>query len=528
MPRKKVIREVAVIDLETDPFEYGRRPEPFVAGYYDKDGFKYFWGDDCIKQLVEFLIDQPKNLLIYAHNGGKFDYFYFLDYLENPLKIINGRIAKCKLDRHELRDSYSIIPIPLSAYKKDEIDYKLMERAKREKHKTEIIKYLEGDCKYLHELVLKFRERFGDNLTVGGTAIKQLKQFHPVEHTTESFDKEFRPFYYGGRVECFDKGIFKGQFNVYDVNSMYPYVMREYDHPNSGEFWDLGAWQIDKNGELKDFEGTYFAIIEAESEGALPLRTDNGLSFPRGTHIFYATSHEIKVALKYKKLKIKKVINVLLFSDVTKYNYFVDTFSKEKIDSKKSGNKVGELFAKFMLNSAYGKFGTNPANFFDWAIVRPDEYPPEDYELYEANESFELWRIPAKVMRYYNVATAASITGAARATLFNALCQLEKPLYCDTDSIITEGELNGVPMHDSDLGAWKFEGSGDKLGLAGKKLYALNKGRENIKIASKGAKLNEKDIFDLCKGKIVEWESIAPNFKIDGKTKFVKRKLQKR
>jgi len=77
MASNKINRKLAVIDLETDPFQHGRLPEPFLSGFDNGEQVVEFWGDDCILRLVEFLATLKEPHIIYAHNGGKFDFFYF-------------------------------------------------------------------------------------------------------------------------------------------------------------------------------------------------------------------------------------------------------------------------------------------------------------------------------------------------------------------------------------------------------------------------------------------------------------------
>ena len=139
MASKKINRKLAVIDLETDPFQHGRLPEPFLSGFDNGESVVEFWGDDCILRLVEFLATLKEPHIIYAHNGGKFDFFYFFQYLENPVRIINGRIVEATIGKHIFRDSYAILPVPLKTHGKLEIEYWKFEKEHREKHKAEII-----------------------------------------------------------------------------------------------------------------------------------------------------------------------------------------------------------------------------------------------------------------------------------------------------------------------------------------------------------------------------------------------------
>lgn len=530
-PRKRktksaVNRPIATIDFETDPFLYGREPRPFCAGFYSLEkGFHEFWGADCVARLCEFISGLSEAHTIYAHNGGKFDFHFMLEFLENPVKIISSRIAAVKMGIHELRDSYCIIPIPLSAYEKDSIDYRLLEADKRDANRAEIIAYLKKDCTALFDILSRFVDRFGLQLTIGGTAIKTLRGIHPFDSTSKWHDEKFRPYYFGGRVEAFKTGIHSGQFKVYDVNSMYPYVMSEMQHP-TGKRYQTGYQRIiDKRGRIAGFADApfYFAKIECEQLGAFPVRMkDAPLNFeiPRG--VFHVTSHELKAAIETGRAWNVKVLEVMVPEETISFGEYVARFMEEKISSKTRGDKAGEIFAKLLLNSAYGKFAQNPAHYFDYWIGEP---PSEDYEIYSADiDSIDIWRKPSEREAFYDVATAASITGAARSVLMRALSNSVNPMYCDTDSIICTS-LN-EDLHQSNLGAWKLEAEGSEIAIAGKKMYALRAGSDYVKTASKGVVLSGPEIFALCSGKSQHWKNEAPSFSLGkNRVKFVERTI---
>ncbi len=152
---------IAVLDLETDPFEHGTMIHPFCAGFYDGSHFLPIWSADCVKQMVDHLHTIKTPLTIYAHNGGRFDFFYFIKYIARELRIVNGRIIQASLGIHELRDSFAIMPFALETYKKTPIDYDKFKADVREKHRDEIVSYLRDDCTDLHTLCSTFVEEFG-------------------------------------------------------------------------------------------------------------------------------------------------------------------------------------------------------------------------------------------------------------------------------------------------------------------------------------------------------------------------------
>lgn len=518
-------RPIATIDFETDPFLYGRVPVPFCAGFYSGDvGFMVFWGADCVSLLCDFLLTLEQPHIIYAHNGGKFDFHFMLEHLENPLKIISGRIASVKLGIHTLRDSYCILPIPLRVYCKDEIDYGKLELTEREANKTEIIAYLKTDCVMLHELVMKFIERFDVNLTIGGTAIKKLKELHPFDTTGEGHDTRYRTFYFGGRVEALQTGIIRGDWKVYDVNSMYPHVMRNARHPTGSRYKIGYGRNIDKHGRIAGFADAafYFAKITATQSGAFPVRAKNApLDFDVKRGEFFVTSHELKAAIECGRVSDIKVLEVYVPEKTISFEDYVDRYMAEKIDSKKRGDKAGEIFAKLLLNSAYGKFGSNPREYYDYSLGDP---PAIDYEIYSAGvDQVSIWRRPTQRLSFYDVSTAASITGAARAVLMRALASAKRAVYCDTDSIICESL--DQPLDETALGAWKLEATGDTIAVVGKKMYALKAGNKYVKTASKGVVLSGDEIFGLAGGTDIRWENMAPSFSLKKAPSFIHRKI---
>lgn len=533
-------KTLATLDFETDPFKYGRTPEPFACGLHVGDDYFEWWNNDAdslIDAVAEFLKNYPEPLLIYAHNGGKFD-FYFLLYkklIQNPIKIINSRLTKAHCFHHELRDSYSIIPVPLAIYLKDEIDYKLFDRDIREKHKDDILHYLAKDCEYLYKLVHAFLDRFGLHLTIGGLSIKTLSEYHPFVKVNQSHDEAIRPYYMGGRVQCFERGIIDGDFKVIDVNSMYPYVMSELRHP-CGESYlyyydDKSCWnQLSDKGEIiGDITKPYFLTLTCENNNAFAVRTLNGLSFEEENGTFKITSHEFQAALKHGLISDIVLHELVVPEETINFKAFVGVFVAEKIQAKKDKDKLAEIFSKLILNSSYGKTGQNPENFMDYLIHYDGEPLPDlsEWELDTETPFLNLFCKDAPRPIYYDVAIAASVTGAARAVLLNAIYSVERPFYCDTDSLIYTGGCN-LDLDPYKLGAWDLEATGDKLAIAGKKLYALYKDKECVKMASKGAKLEPKDILKVASGHQVVWESDAPNFKINGDVNFTKRRINRK
>lgn len=517
-------KKIATIDFETDPFEFGHVPEPFLAVYHDGDQTAKFWGDDCAKQLFDFI--KGKKVDIYAHNGGKFDVYFLLKFIKSAEpKIINGRIASIKIGKATLKDSYCILPVPLKAFNKVDIDIQKMHRSVREKHKDEIIHYCEMDCIYLLEAVKKFVDQYGVNLTLAGAAMKFWKNQNPknmVAKLSESKDAILREYYFGGRTEVLNRGIHTGNFKYYDINSAYPFAMSNFEHP---------AGNAPRSIECLDepYITKSFFTIKAISRGALPYRDkDKAVRFPNDNTIreYKCTGWELKTGLETGTIDLIAVVKQLYFEHTINFKEYIKYFFDMKAQAKKDNDKTNYIFSKLFMNSLYGKFGTNPREFKDYLLAHPD-YREESYTpgpcVWEDLRIFT--RPTEKPANFLNVATAASITGFVRAYLFENILKTKNPLYCDTDSIIC---ADGSALSVSEkLGDWDIEGDNiTKVAVAGKKMYATFQGDKAYKTGCKGARLTAEQILKVAQGEILNYRFDAPSFSLIKPPTFTERRIK--
>lgn len=514
---------LATADAETDPFKEGRVPSPFAWGFSSRElGTSTFWGNKATQEFLEYVASIKEPHRIHVHNGGRFDFYFLMSeiFKAGAVRMIGSRIAEWKFGQHIFRDSICMMPMPLSRYKKDDIDYGLFERSEREKHKPEIISYLRSDCEYLLDMVEGFNTKNGPVLTCGSAAIKRLSSKHAWKRLTPSQDGEIRPFFFGGRVQCFRVGHIEAPVKLYDLNSAYPDAMAHVKHPVTAP---------DKVGN-KITKDTVFATIVAKNYGALPLDIEGQtLRFDVEHGTFNATIHEIEAGLETGTLEIEQVISTYDYNRRVTFQDFIYEAYAGKEHGKATGNIVEEILAKFDMNSAYGKFATNPENFFDHIIVGdhdPEELKAEGWALHEVNMGHYIYRrkAPGSWKSYLNVATGASITGATRAKMLRGLAKATEPLYCDTDSIFCR-ELD-APIHHTKLGFWDLEKEGDAISIGGKKTYALWQGGVCVKQATKGARLTSAQIKSVALGEIVEHISDVPTFKLSGKHSFMKRRIR--
>lgn len=539
------MRKIYTCDCETDPFKRDRVPEPFLWGLYDGTSYKHFLEPNCTSRFVDYIA--KIDAVFYAHNGGKFDFMYLLPWIKDHtrVKIIKSRVVEMKIGRATLRDSWSIMPIALADYEKTKVDYTKFEASIRHLYMKEILAYCHDDCVSLFELVSKYREIAGSRLTIASNALAYARKLDiNFDRTHHRFDKQFREFYFGGRCEAFQTGEFQ-EADCFDIKSAYPFAMYQY-HPSGmhhKKHVNLSLQNLSdfKRNKLK----RTFSVIECYSHGAFPKKEKYKLEFPHRFDLYKVTGHELLAALDCGLIDTTRKVHVHelheFLETITLRNY-VNEWYAHKEHSEQNNDTAGRLIAKIMLNSLYGKFAQNPTAYHDW-IVKPRGSRP-DYEqgwalgpeFYSKEIHYRpvLWSLQEKYgddwqwkSTYYNVATAASITGQVRAMLVRAMHAIgsERTLYCDTDSLWCSPGDYGSLRRDGKLGAWQHEGRASPLYIGGRKLYVAYFDNRAPKKASKGARLTPSEIRRVCLGETLEWQSEVPSMAIGKKPSFLTRKI---
>jgi Vibrio phage DNA polymerase len=511
-------RPFVTLDCETDPFKVGRIPVPFIWGLYRYDTEEY-WEFDTPAQVVEFLAD--KRWVCYAHNGGKFDYHYLRDDInsDDPLMVVAGRLARFRIGECEFRDSWNVLNEPLKVFAKEEFDYTKLEAEVRAQHRDEIKRYLKSDCVNLANTLADYFARYGRTLTQASASFKYWKKHFKVPFVPQTAvqSEYYRDFYYGGRVQCFESGHVYTDFSVVDINSAYPYAML-HQHPISP------AGVLDDHLPTIEKMGPCMIRLSAVAKGCFPLRADNGeLFFPydETTVREYAiTGWELAAALETNSVKIVNVREIRRFVHTVNFEEYINYFYELRLKAKANGDRLGDLFAKRFMNGLYGKFAANPEKYHEYLIASDDslgDWHGKGFERIKPwGERHLMARdLPEEKQRYYNVATAASITGFVRAHLFKAIQKCSGVLYCDTDSIAAK-DISSVPV-GSELGKFKHEMSCTEYAIAGKKLYAF-RGTDNKspdpkwKVACKGVNLTPEQIVAVSEGQQILYTPEVPTY----------------
>lgn len=578
--KERKIENIAILDFETDPFD-GMSDEdimPFVCVLY-AENFEpiIIWEENpkkFLKLVYNAIVNLPDSYTIYAHNGGKFDFLFLVSKLRGNVQFKGRGIMAAKIKgKHgvqELRDSFHIIPERLANWQKDSFDYMKLRKGARHKWRAEIIRYCLSDCKYLLEIVKHAVTTYGLKLSIGQMAMAELKKHYKPKNIGENMDFYLRRFFFGGRVECLEgMGHFRGPFKLIDVNSMYPFVMASVKHPIGNEY------NIRSDGSINAH--TVFIDLTCRNHGALIGKTEKGETSAEILEgRFFTTIHEYKMARKYKLIEKVQIHHCIDCDELTDFSRFIVPMYAKRQETKALMDKLKregktdtfefkdtkkeDMFLKFLMNNSYGKFAQNPRNYKKYCLTDPGK-EPSDYDDYDGedwgtepaarNDDYCVWERREGILRFNNVGTAASITGAARAVLLEALQFAVRPIYCDTDSIIC-ADIANVKIHKSELGAWDLEKTYDEIIIAGKKLYAAKvagkeeNSKDRILIRSKGAgKVDNiakelelrnagymasgliwQDMLGMLKGKSTEIRARGPTLNRNGEQYYLRRNIR--
>lgn len=453
---------------------------------------------------------------IFAHNGGGWDYVSLVQWWlkHKPdgtvltIVMIDSCVIACNLSIIDenitvrFLDSYHLLKSGLNKSAKAFIGKEKInvdgKNAWKEykKDKEKVIEYVKQDCILLLEILEKFADivfslakipRLGITLPATSLAVFKtgyLKRDIMIPNDDDEKEK-LREAYHGGRVEVFKMGEFE-KVKIYDINSLYPYIMKTLSVPVCGTSIKVEGLEKGVPGCYKirwNQRDEYPAILLSKGKGA---KKGEGWYFSPEVELLdkYGVDYEVLEGMVYNEHEI-------LFSD------FVDILYNFRMKNKE--NAIGEV-CKLLMNSLYGKFGQRPerstlfiANSFEeiTAAIRASKDGISIVSIADGIYSgTEEAMIP-----HEHVGIAGMITSGARAYLYNAMRRVKNGhvIYCDTDSVHIDAS-KGVDMGSSyiggNIGQFKreFEGCGIYLG---KKMYALqNSGGDKVRI--KGVRISTK------------------------------------
>ena len=517
--KREPVPRIGVLKILSHSPGRGLPAAPFAAGFFDGTRTRLWFGRYPTVGLANHIRALKGKWIVYAHDGGKRegDFYFLMGFIEaGPIKIMNNRIVEAKIGAHEIRDSFAILPLPLADFVKNECDPKWFEGPKRrERHHAEIRGYLKAELETLYGLIARFAADFGPVLTLGTAAMKEMRSRGLGERAAPSYDERIRrPYFYGARTEAYELGVIEGDLYHYDVSSMYPWAMGRLKHP-------FGMNRLNSD---KVYPNTFLMTVEGENYGAFAVRRDDpagGLDWTREYGIFHVSRYEWEAAEETGAFRTDKIHETLTWDEARDFHEYVDFWYAKRRRALAGGDEIGGTIYKLLLNASAGKHGQDPANYSDHTLTRfNDAYPADGHKdwvwSWESKElGYRIWARPAAHVQLYNVATAASIHGAARARLLRGIQQAPGIVYCDTDSIISRGPAK-LELRDG-LGGWRLLHVAARAAIVSPKVYALwDRDGTVLHHAHAGTSYTAADILRAARGETIVKIDRRPEFRLAG------------
>lgn len=533
---KSEIKNFLIADFETKG-----------ENFYKEHGFTEVWLYAICNRKAEIVnigysiddffdyIRTLKRTLIYFHNL-RFDSSFILDYLfrngfEYKEKIGNKdkNCFTCLIGEqgefYSLRikfNSYKIITfedsLKLLPFKEAKIakDFNLDVKKGKIDYENyvvndETIKYVCDDVKIIAKALDAIKEYKMNKMTVASSAYNTYKDMLGIKNFNSIFPElnddilnNYRDCYRGGR--CQVNSIYQNKIlhNVYrfDINSMYPYIMRNFDLPcgDAIKIKEMGKYKF----EIYKIEVGFYLkdkhIPSLMKRGGLFNKTDTYYINSDGIETIYISSPDFELLKRNYDIYYLKFIEGYGFNTCKfLFRKYVDYF----YELKNTTTGAQHVLAKLMLNSLYGKFGSN------YIRVKKNVYYEDGLVKFINSE-------PQHATKYY-LPVALAIVSYAHLLIDNAIHAVgyENFVYCDTDSIHTLVKLDDSFIDQKELGKFKLEGLEEKSKYVRQKTY-LTKENGMIKITAAGMPDDLKNKAINMYGENL-FDVFQPGFSIDGK-----------
>ena len=379
--------------------------------------------------------------------------------------------------------------------------------------KDELLNYCIKDCVSLWQILNKFNEEiqnlFNINIdkypTTPSLAFGIFRQNFLGDNQIPIIDgnlyNDLVKAYYGGRCDMFvpfnnhDEKVY-----AYDVNSLYPFAMKEFKMPVGNiNYFEGNILEIDKN-PFGFFEVDIISpdinipILPFKSFGKGHFST----IFPTGKWKGWYSSIEI-----FKAIELGYNINILRGYTFEKEDIFSDYINKlYEIKKNSHKNSPHYTIVKLLMNSLYGRFGMNP-NMEQHIIVKENE----SVKIFEnkiivdrisLNNGKELVSMKNDINNEEEISSnlnisvtiSAMITAASRIKMIEYFEYINKNnikiFYTDTDSLYINKPLDNKFINN-ELGFMKLEGVYDRGVFLAPKVYGLINDHEEV-VKVKGLK----------------------------------------
>lgn len=410
---------------------------------------------------------------------------------------------------------------------KESIDHQNVRIDNLDENKNKLLSYMKQDIYMLGGIMLKAQEiiwnqykiDITDCLTVSSLAMRIFRtiyydiQSFPIHKPNRNMDTFIRRGYYGGHAEVYKP--YGTNLYQYDINSLYPYVMKTFDLPSGVPVWR------DKlmNEPLTNLFGFIEAVVECPSSmnrPFLPYRKANGtLLFPTGTFVGVYYSEELLYAQKIG-YKMTPVRGWLYEKKPSPFDKFISDIYEKRIEAKKNRQDSMVFIYKLLMNSLYGRFGLNPlCSIGELCDYDRKEFIIEHYDqiidIKEPIKGKDIFFVKYKENCFDNsvngkykypslcaVQLSAAITACARIHMYQYI-SLDDCYYTDTDSVVLSQPLDDIEVSSTELGKFKLERYLDKgIFLAPKSYYVKDiEGKEITKQKGMAKQVVDPEWFEL-------------------------------
>lgn len=272
-----------------------------------------------------------------------------------------------------------------------------------------------------------------------------------------------RKAYYGGRTECFRRGIY--EVHSFDVKSMYPSVMKDnlMPDPTSARYIKVGRYY--RKSYESDKLGIYNVRVYVPKQviGLLPYHNEDGkLIFPHGILEGWYVKEELQAAEQYGAKILHCYEFIIYEKKLDLFSEYIDDMFQSR--AKYPSGTLYNMMYKILMNSLYGKFAQkNPIGAFTGKMEDYVGSLPEGTKLTIPPHTVfgeKCVNIPASgYVEAYGAfpCIAAYITALARVKLLHKLMEhKDSVVYCDTDSIKYQ-TWDGLDESGHELGEWEHE-----------------------------------------------------------------------
>lgn len=520
-------KNLFVSDFETTTFLEDCRVWAWaLADVYNSDYLHY---GNNIDSFLNYIQSLPNNSTIFFHNL-KFDG----QFIANKLLHLGYKWARSKADqfknnyfqftisktgvwysgfvkfsngtRIKFVDSLKKIPFKVKdiavAFDLDMMKGDLNYRSYRSKdHQLtdEEKKYIDNDIKIVAEAVkIQYEEGMTGN-TVSSDSLKDLKMTIGKSRFENLFPMLSNEMYYnlkhayrGGQtyVNSIFKNKLVGEGIVFDVNSQYPWAMREKPMPCGLPIYFEGEYKKNNKYSL------YIQHLQCEfklKENHIPtIQIKGDKRFLANEFLesskdyaqvdLYLTNVDLELFLDHYYVYNLNFIDGFMFKSITgAFNKYIDKYMYQK------ANSTGALraLAKLKLNSVYGKFGADPDVTGKIMYLKEDGsngFHSADRVEY-VTETGRIKTIEVPELKEYGesvyIPVAIFTTSYGRELIVRTAQKVyHRFAYCDTDSIHLVGtdipkEIEDM-IHPKKLGYWKHESTFASAKFIRQKTYVEN------------------------------------------------------